>query len=286
MTKYQQITYAVGDSVATITLNRPEARNGYTVRMAQELRDAFGRADGDDGVRVVVFTGAGRDFCVGADLSGGGFDVTGAGEDDLPPLELEPAGWVSSRIFTMNKPVIAALNGAAAGAGLTVSLAADFRLGGTNSKFGLPFTRRGIAAEGGSHWFLPRLVGLAKALDWFITGRVFGPEEALGAGLLHSVHEPEALLEAAYALAAEIVANTAPVSVAITRQLLYRMSPLGSPEQVHDVETQLVADLVFKPDAVEGVTSFFEKRPPRFPTAVSDGLPGFLPWVGESAPVT
>jgi len=283
MPDYQQISYALADGVATITLNRPEARNGYTVRMAQELRDALGRADCSDDVRVALLTGAGRDFCVGADLSGGGFDVTGAGDDDLPALELEPAGWVSSRIFSMNKPVIAALNGSAVGAGATVPLAADFRLAATDSKFGFPFTRRGIAAEGGAHWFLPRLVGMSKALDWLITGRVFGADEALDVGLLHSVHEPHALLDAAYDLAGEIAANTAPVAVAITRQLLYRMSPLDSPEQVHLLESQLIADLVVKPDAIEGVTSFFERRPPKFPATVNDGLPEFLPWV-ESTP--
>jgi enoyl-CoA hydratase/carnithine racemase len=281
MGMYQQVGYAVAERVATITLDRPEARNGYTVRMAQELRHAFDRADADDEVRAVVLTGAGRDFCVGADLSGGSFDVTGQGEDDLPQLTMEPAGWVSSRIFTMNKPVIAALHGAAVGAGATVPLAADIRLATTTTRFAFPFTRRGIAPEGGSTWFLPRLVGLSKALDWMMSGRVFGAPEALEAGLLHSVHEPETLLGAAYDLAAGIVSRTAPVAVAITRQMLYRMSPLGSPVRAHDLETQLVADLVRKPDAAEGIASFFEKRPPKFPTPLSDGLPDFLPWVDE-----
>ncbi|MDX2937648.1 enoyl-CoA hydratase-related protein [Streptomyces ipomoeae] len=281
MGTYQQVGYAVADRVATITLDRVEARNGYTVRMAQELRHAFGRADADDDVRAVVLTGAGRDFCVGADLSGRSFDVTGEGGDDLPPLGLEPAGWVSSRMLTMNKPVIAALNGAAVGAGATVPLAADFRLAATTAKFAFPFTRRGIVAEGGSTWLLPRLVGLPKALDWMISGRVFGAQEALDAGLLHSVHEPDALLAASYDLAAGIITHAAPVAVAITRQMLYRMSPLDSPLRAHELETQLVADLVHRPDATEGVASFFEKRAPEFPTAVSDGLPEFLPWVGE-----
>jgi enoyl-CoA hydratase/carnithine racemase len=154
-------------------------------------------------------------------------------------------------------------------------------LAATDAKFGFPFTRRGIVAEGGSTWFLPRLVGLPKALDWMMTGRVFDAPEALEAGLLHSVHEPEALLEAAYDLADGIVSRAAPVALAITRQMLYRMAPLGSPALAHDLETQLVADLVRKPDAAEGVASFFEKRSPKFPTPLSDGLPGFLPWVDE-----
>jgi enoyl-CoA hydratase/carnithine racemase len=278
---YKQVGYVVADHVATIKLDRPEARNGYTVRMAQELRHAFDRADADDEVRAVVLTGAGRDFCVGADLSGGSFDVTGQGEQDLPRLTLEPAGWVSSRIFTLNKPVIAALQGAAVGAGATIPLAADIRLAATDAKFGFPFTRRGIVAEGGSTWFLPRLVGLSKALDWMMSGRIFDAREAAEAGLLHSVHEPEALLGAAYDLAAGIVSRAAPVAVAITRQMLYRMSPLDSPLPAHDLETRLVADLVRKPDAAEGIASFFEKRPPNFSTSVSDGLPDFLPWVDE-----
>jgi enoyl-CoA hydratase/carnithine racemase len=281
MVTYQQVSYAVADRVATITLDRAEARNGYTVRMAQELRHALDHADADDDVRAVVFTGAGRDFCVGADLSSGSFDITGTGDDDLPALGLEPAGWVSSRIFRMNRPVIAALHGAAVGAGATVPLAADFRLAASTAKFAFPFTRRGIVAEGGSTWFLPRLVGLPKALDWMISGRVFGAQEAFEAGLLHSIHEPGALLGAAYDLAAGIVAQAAPVAVAITRQMLYRMSSLDSPLDAHDLETRLVADLVRKPDAAEGIASFFEKRRPEFPTTVSHGLPDFLPWTGQ-----
>ncbi|MFJ6088297.1 enoyl-CoA hydratase-related protein [Streptomyces sp. NPDC092369] len=281
MSAYQQIRYELTGRVATITLDRPAARNGYTLRMAQELRDAFAHADADEEVRVVVLTGAGRDFCVGADLSGGGFDVDAEGENDLPPLELEPAGSVSARMFAMNKPVIAALNGASVGAGATVPLAADFRLAAHDSRFGFPFTRRGIAPEGGSTWFLPRLVGLSTALDWTLTGRVFGAEEALRSGLLHSVHEPEALVDAAYALAHEIAEHTAPVAVAITRQMIYRVSALDSPDQAHRLETQLVSALTLSADAVEGVTSFLERRPPKFPGRIDDGLPSFLPWAGD-----
>ncbi|SEB58742.1 enoyl-CoA hydratase-related protein [Streptomyces melanosporofaciens] len=280
MGSYQQISYAVADSVATITLDRPETRNGYSRRMAQELRDAFGRADAEEDVRVVVLTGAGRDFCVGADLSGG-FGVSGPGGDDFPPLDLEPASAVSSRIFAMSKPVIAAINGAAVGAGATVPLAADFRLAATNCRLGFPFTRRGIVPEGGSSWFLPRLVGLPTALDWLITGRVFGAQEALEAGLMRSLHEPDALLDAAYDLASEIIKHTAPVAVAIARQMVYRMSALNSPGSSYELDTLLVADLTRKPDAAEGVASFLEKRAPKFPAAVSEGLPEYLPWVSE-----
>ncbi|MFJ4783994.1 enoyl-CoA hydratase-related protein [Streptomyces sp. NPDC088794] len=281
MPAYQQIRYDLTDRVATITLDRPAARNGYTLRMAQELLDAFAHADADEEVRVVVLTGSGRDFCVGADLSGGGFEVDGVGEEDLPSLELEPAGSVTARMFAMNKPVIAALNGASVGAGATVPLGADFRLAAHDSRFGFPFTRRGIVPEGGSSWFLPRLVGLSTALDWTLTGRVFGAEEALRSGLLHGVHEPDGLIDAAYALAHEIADRTAPVAVAITRQMIYRLSSLDSPDRAHQLETQLVRLLTLSPDAVEGVTSFLERRPPKFPGRIDDGLPDFLPWAGD-----
>lgn len=273
---YTAIEYGVLDRVATITLNRPHARNGYTLAMADELRAALDRADSDDQVRAVVLTGAGKDFCVGADLSGGGFDLTPGASADLTGWA-EPAGRVSTRLYAMNKPVIAALNGAAAGGGLTITLAADFRLAATDAKLGFVFPRRGIAGEGCSHWLLPRLVGHARAVDWMLTGRVFGPDEALAAGLLHSVHPPGELLDAAYALAADLVANTAPVAVAVSRRLLYEAHTMTI-DEVHRLESQLVLALVPSPDAAEGVTSFLQRRAPAFPGLVGKDLPPLLPW--------
>ncbi|WP_277680901.1 enoyl-CoA hydratase-related protein [Saccharomonospora azurea] len=272
---YTQIAYAVADRIATITLDRPRARNGYTITMADELADAVGRADRDPEVRVVVLTGRGRDFCVGADLSEGGFDVdaeTGADE-----TWQEPAGRVSRRIFAADKPVIAVLQGAAVGAGLTITLAADYRLASTDARFGFVFTRRGIYPEGASVWFLPRLVGMGRALDWMISGRVFDADEARRTGLVHSVHEPADLLPAAYALATELVTTTAPVSVAVTRRMLYRMSGVDSPGPVHRLDSRLIASVAHNPDAVEGVLSFLQKRPPEFGGVVPDDLPDFLP---------
>lgn len=276
------IGYGVADRIATITLDRPQARNGFTATMADELRDAFDRADRDDDVRAVVITGAGRDFCVGADLSGGGFDTAPGAEGDPDEISVdagwrEPAGRVTTRVYAMNKPVIAALNGAAAGAGLTIVLAADFRLGATDSKFGLVFSRRGIAAEGCSHWLLPRLVGQARATDWLLTGRVFGPDEALAAGLLHSVHPPADLLAAAYALAADLIANTSAISAALSRRLLYEVHTMTL-EQVHELESRLVLHTLRGPDVVEGVTSFLQRRPPHFTGTVSKDLPPLPPW--------
>ncbi len=276
---YAQVTYSVAERIATISLDRPHARNGYTVTMADELADALERADRDADVRVVVLTGNGRDFCVGADLSQGGFDFdTETGPD---AAWREPAGRVSRRMFASSKPVIAALNGAAVGAGITITLAADYRLAATDSRFGFVFTRRGIYPEGASAWFLPRLVGMGRALDWMISGRVFDADEALRSGLVHSVHPPERLLPAAHDLAAELATTTAAVSVAVTRQLLYRMSGMDSPGPLHDLESRLIASIPHNADAVEGVLSFLQKRPPDFRGRVPEDLPGFLPWTRE-----
>lgn len=276
MTDYAEITYRVADRIATITLNRPQARNGYTVRMSDELADAFGRADADEDVRVVVLTGEGKDFSVGADLSQGGFDFDQNGPDTAWQ---EPAGRVSKRVFQLNKPVIAAIKGAAIGGGITITLSADYRLAATDSRFGFVFVRRGIYPEGASAWFLPRLVGMGRAMDWMVSGRVFDAQKAHSAGLVHSLHEPDKVLDAAYELAADLAANTAPVSVAVTRQLLYRMSGMDSPLPVHEVDSKLIASIMNNPDAAEGVLSFLQKRPPKFTLSANNDLPEFLPWV-------
>lgn len=277
MADYAEITYAVADRIATLTLNRPEARNGYTIRMADELAAALEQADHDEDVRVVVLTGAGTDFCVGADLSQGGFDFDPRTGPDA--AWQEPAGRCSKRIFTMNKPVIAALHGAAVGGGITITLPADYRLASASARFGFVFTRRGIYPEGASAWFLPRLVGMGTALDWMISGRVFDAEEALARGLVHKVVADGTVLEAAYALAKEIVEKTAPVSVAVTRQLLYRMASAASPFPVHELDSKLIGGLGANPDAVEGVMSFLQKRPPEFGMRVEKDLPPYLPWL-------
>jgi len=272
---YSDITYEVADRIATITLNRPQARNGYTVRMSDELADAFDRADRDDDVRVVIFTGAGPDFCVGADLSAGGFDIADLDADTWQ----EPAGRCSKRIFLMNKPVIAAVRGAVVGAGLTAILPCDFRLAATDARFGLVFARRGIYPEGASTWFLPRLVGLGRAMDWMVSGRVFDAREAHDAGLVTRLYEPDDVLPSAYALARELIATTAPVSVAVIRQMLFRLSPLESPLPVHKLDSRLIAGIAQSPDAVEGVLSFLQRRPPEFTGTPGKDLPDWLPWL-------
>jgi enoyl-CoA hydratase/carnithine racemase len=281
--EYEQITYEVNGAVATIALNRPERRNGYTVRMADELADAFPRADADDDIRVVVFTGHGSDFSVGADLGGETF-ADRATPQDAPTEYHEPAGRASLAIFAMNKPVIAAIRGAAVGAGSTIVLPADYRFAAKDSRFGFVFTRRGIVPEGASTWFLPRLVGMGTAMDWMISGRVFDAEEAHASGLVHRLYAADDVLPAAYELAEELASKTAPISVAVTRQLLYRMAALDSPFPARDLDSQLIAGAAGNPDAVEGVVSFLQRRPPEFTGRVSTDLPDYLPWRKTGGP--
>jgi enoyl-CoA hydratase/carnithine racemase len=271
---YREIRYEIRDSVLTITLDRPDKMNTVTFVMADELVDAFDRADADDDVRAVILTGAGRAFCAGADLSGGA-DVLNY--DDAPSEE-DGAGRVALRIHASLKPVIVAFNGAAVGAGATIPLAADIRLASTTAKFGFVFVRRGIVPEGASAWFLPRLVGMSRALDWNLTGRIFGAQEALDAGLVLALHEPEELLPAAEAIARDIAANTSPVAVALTRQMFWTLAAADHPMAAHNVDSVGVASRGRSADVVEGVQAFLEKRAPHFPDKVSTDLPGFHPW--------
>jgi enoyl-CoA hydratase/carnithine racemase len=272
----EHVGYAVADRIATVTLNRPEARNGYTVRMADELAAAFEEADSDPAVRVVVLTGAGDDFCVGADLSAGGLDL--AADDESWH---EPAGRCSMRIFAMNKPVIAAVRGAAVGAGSTIILPADYRLASTDARFGFVFSRRGLYPEGASTWFLPRLVGLGRAMDWMVSGRVFDAAEAHAAGMVHSLHEPGEVLDRAYELARDLIRTTAPTSVAVIRQMLYRMSPLDSPFPVQRLDSRLIAGCATSQDTAEGILSFLQRRDPQWTGEVPRDLPGYLPWLQQ-----
>ena len=276
---YGHITYAVADRIATITLNRPDARNGFTIQMSDELHDAITRAGADDDVRVVVLTGTGKDFCVGADLSGGSLENTA--EDTTAPDWEEPATRVVRPIFQLNKPLIAALRGAAVGVGSTMVLAADFRLASTDSRFGFVFGRRGIYPEGGSAWFLPRLVGLGRALDWFVSGRLIDADEALRSGLVTALYEPDEVLDRAYELAHELIERTAPVSVAVMRQMLFRLSSLDSPEPSFALESKLIASCADNPDSLEGVVSFLQRRAPEWTGVISKDLPDFLPWIDE-----
>lgn len=283
---FTQILYTVEDRVATITLNRPEKLNAFTETMRQELIAAFDAADADDTVRAVIVTGAGRAFCAGADLSAGGktFDVDAREDRDSPEhgqLWRDGGGTVSLRIFECQKPVIAAINGPAVGVGVTMTLPMDIRLASTTARFGLVFARRGLVPEACSSWFLPRVVGISRALEWVFSGRVFPAQEALEGGLVREICAPEDLLPRAREIAAEIADNTAPVAVAMARQMLWRMLGADHPMEAHKVDSRGIFSLGQSKDAYEGVQSFLEKRKPSFGMSPAREMPDFVPWWTE-----
>jgi enoyl-CoA hydratase/carnithine racemase len=274
---FEDISYEVADQVLTITLDRPDRLNAFTPTMGRELIEAFDRADADDEVRAIVVTGAGRGFCAGADLGAGGgtFDWRERQTDGEVPRD--GGGQVALRIFASTKPVIAAINGPAVGVGITMTLPMDIRLAAEEAKMGFVFTRRGIVPEACSSWFLPRIVGISQALEWATTGRVFPAEEALAGGLVRSVHPAGELLDAARALAGEIVEHTSAVSVALARRLLWTMLGAAHPMEAHRADSRAMFSRGQSGDAREGVTSFLEKRPAEFPDRVSEGLPELFP---------
>jgi enoyl-CoA hydratase/carnithine racemase len=277
--EFTQIMYDVADGVATITLNRPEQLNAFTNVMMRELIAAFDLTDADDDVRAVIVTGAGRGFCAGADLSSGGNTFAKGGSDVATSVGVprDGGGLVSLRIFESTKPVIGAINGAAVGVGVTMTLPMDIRLASEHAKFGFVFARRGIVPEAASSWFLPRIVGISQAAEWVYTGRLIPATEAKDAGLVRSVHPADELLPAARAIAAEIAENTAPVSVALSRQMLWRMMGASHPMEAHRVDSRGIAVRGPSGDAREGVESFLAKRPAQFPDRVSSGLPDIFP---------
>ncbi len=285
------IDLEIDQRIATITLDRPDRLNAFTVTMQEELCDAFDRTDADDDVRVVIVTGRGRGFCAGADLGGGGgtFDMSsqpadGSGavsQGDSEMRHRDEGGLLTLRIFQSTKPVIAAINGPAVGVGVTMTLPMDIRLASTSARFGFVFARRGIVPEACSSWFLPRLVGISQAVEWCYTGRVFGADEALAGGLVRSVHEPDDLLPAAHDIARDIADNTSAVSVALTRAMLWRMLGESHPMAAHEVDSPGIAYLGQSADAREGVVSFLEKRPAAFTDTVSRDMPPHYPWWTE-----
>jgi enoyl-CoA hydratase/carnithine racemase len=292
---YETIVLTVSEGIATLTLNRPEALNSFTDAMEAELIEALDRCDDDDEVRVVVITGAGRAFCAGMDLSDSSatFDTwrrgatpTGALSAELP-IRRDGGGRVVLRMFELDKPIIAAINGPAVGVGITLPLAADFRIAADDSRMAFVFTRRGLVPESCSSWFLPRLVAMQTALDWVLSGRMFSAQEALEAGLLRSVHPREDLLDAAYELARSIVGQTSTVSVALARQMMWRMLGADHPMRAHIVETHALNLRGVSADAREGISAFIEKREARYPLSVSSDLPevwGSFPAPSYEAP--
>jgi enoyl-CoA hydratase/carnithine racemase len=274
MPDYEELLYDVDDGVLTITLNRPEKLNAFTPVMCRELLQALDAANADDDVRVVLITGAGRGFCAGADLSGGGatFDYAKRGETKDEPGR-DGGGLVSLRIYESAKPVIGVINGAAVGVGLTMTLPMDFRIASDTAKFGFVFTRRGIVPEAASTWFLPRLVGPSQAAEWFLSGRVFDATEALAGGLVRSIHPAGELMDTALGLAREIVDNTSSISVALARRMMWRGLSFDSPYRSHVVDSRAMRLTGESLDSFEGVSAFLDKRQPVFPGKVSTDLP-------------
>jgi enoyl-CoA hydratase/carnithine racemase len=277
--EFQDITYDVSDGIATITLHRPDKMNAFTGRMMHEIISALDQTDADDNVKAVIFTGAGRAYCAGADLSSGGETFAKGGSDvqTKQGVPRDGGGLVSLRIFNSLKPVIGAINGAAVGVGVTMTLPMDIRLASDTAKFGFVFAKRGIVPEACSSYFLPRLVGIQQATEWVYTGRVFTANEALSGGLIRSVHAADDLLPAARALAAEIAENTAPVSIALSRQMMWRMLGASHPMEAHRVDSRGIMERGKSADSKEGVMSFLEKRAAVYPDRVSDGLPEIFP---------
>jgi len=290
---YETITYEVTENILTLTLNRPDKLNAFNATMQQELIDAFDKADADDDVRVIIVTGAGRAFCAGADLSSGAntFDrdarrgpvrrLPDGKVDYSDPMARDGGGQVTLRIFKCLKPVIAAVNGAAVGIGVTMQLAMDIRIASQDARFGFVFSQRGIVPEAASSWFLPRIVGISQALEWCFTGRVFPADEALAGRLVSRVVPADELITTARLLAREIASKTAPVSVALIRQMMWRMLGADDPMEAHKVDSRGIYSRGRSEDVKEGVTAFLEKRQAVFKNKVSADMPDYFPWWDE-----
>ncbi|HEU65224.1 MAG TPA: enoyl-CoA hydratase [Chloroflexi bacterium] len=278
--KYTEIKYEVSDAILTITLNRPERLNAHTPVMNIELRDALDRADADDDVRVIIVTGAGRAFCAGADLSRRDktFDYRARESEDTLETHRDRGGFITLRLYDMKKPLIAAINGPAVGFGITMTLPMDIRLASENARMGFVFARRGIVLEACSSWFLPRIVGINQALEWVLTGRIFEAQEALAHGLVSEVLSPDALMPRAREIAAEIALNTSAISVALSRQLLWKMLGADHPMEAHKLDSKCMFWTGSQADASEGILAFLKKRPPKFTMKPSSEMPEFYPW--------
>ncbi|HJZ20889.1 MAG TPA: crotonase/enoyl-CoA hydratase family protein [Bradyrhizobium sp.] len=290
---YETIKYEVADEILTITLNRPDKLNAFNGVMLQEMIEALDAADADDGIRAIIITGAGRGFCAGADLSSGAdtFDrdarrgpvkrLANGKVDYSDAAVRDGGGQLTLRIFKCLKPVIAAVNGPAVGIGVTMQLAMDIRIASENARFGFVFSQRGIVPEAASSWFLPRIVGISQALEWCYTGRVFPAQEALAGRLVSKVVPADELLPTARALAREIATKTAPVSIALIRQMMWRMLGADDPMEAHKVDSRGIYARGRSDDVKEGVVSFLEKRPAEFKNKVSSDMPDYFPWWQE-----
>jgi enoyl-CoA hydratase/carnithine racemase len=292
MPEFETLEYEVEANVLTITMNRPERLNAFNGKMQAEMIAALDAADADDDVRAIIVTGAGRGFCAGADLGRGAetFDYESGDQaersdeegraEDIAKIR-DGGGLLTLRIFELNKPIIAAINGPAVGIGITMTCAMDIRMASTKAKMGFVFSRRGIVPEAASSWFLPRIVGISQALEWGFSGRVFPAEEALSGGLVRSLHEPDDLLPAAREVATEIAQNTSAISVTMIRHMMWKLLGADHPMEGHKLDSRGVYALGKGPDAKEGVMSFLEKRPAEFSGKTSTDMPDFFPWWEE-----
>ncbi|MAP93485.1 MAG: enoyl-CoA hydratase [Ponticaulis sp.] len=286
--EFETVILEVEDGIATLTLHRPDKMNAFTGQMMHDIIAAFDETDADDDVGAVIVTGSGeRAFCAGADLSSGGktFDYKARQADGGEPghetpedLQRDGGGRCVLRIYESLKPVIGAINGAAVGIGATMQLPMDVRIAADHARFGFVFARRGITPEACSSYFLPRLVGISQALDWCYSGRVFNADEALQGGLVKAVYPKEELMDAARAWCREIIDNSAPVSVALTRQMMWQMLGADHPMEAHSIDSRSIFERGRSPDAKEGVTSFLEKRKAEFPVKVSEGIAPHYPF--------
>ncbi|HJL99086.1 MAG: crotonase/enoyl-CoA hydratase family protein [Acidimicrobiales bacterium] len=296
MPEFKTLRYEVADHTLTLTMNRPERLNAFNSQMQREFLEALEHADSDDEIRVVIVTGEGRGFCAGADLEKGAetFDYDGQTEEAKTERASnegrqgggnawlrDGGGLLSLRLYEFNKPIIAAINGPAVGVGVTMTLPMDIRLASTAARIGFVFSRRGIVPEACSSYFLPRVVGVSKALEWAYSGKVFDAEEALAGGLVRSIHEPEDLMPAARAIASEIATNTSAISVTMIRHMMWRMLGADHPMEAHKVDSRGIFHLGQGADAHEGVVSFLEKRAPDFTLKTSEDMPEFFPWWDE-----
>lgn len=282
--RFEEILFNVEEGLATITLNRPDRLNAYTRGMFRDLLTALGQCERDEAVRAIILTGAGRAFCAGMDMGGG--DTAFAAEA-VPEQRTadgryrDLAGILSLKVMDSTKPVIVAVNGPAVGIGASLQMAADIRMASTSAFYIFPFVQRGVVPEGASTWFLPRHVGMGNALKWAFTGERVSAQEAYRTGLVQSLHAPEDLMDAAIALARNIIANAAPVSIALTRQMFWRNATQPTPMAAHRIDSLAMEERGGSADSREGVSAFTEKRAPRFRQSMTNSKPAFYPWWDE-----
>ena len=278
---FQNILLEQRDNIAVLFLNRPNKLNAFTFSMMEEIISALDFLEADDSVHAVIITGKGRAFCAGADLSSGqetfnpSFDDFAVQENDF---RRDSGGILTLRMYKFLKPIVVACNGPAVGIGASMQLAADIRLASDQARFGFVFNNRGIVPDACSSWFLPKIVGISRALELTYSGRIIDAQEALQLNLVSSIHDSENLLSNAVDIAKKMVQNSAPVSISLTRQMLWRSLESSGPYDAHVIESKAIDSRGASEDAKEGVSSFLEKRPAEFKNKVSSDMPEFFPW--------